>query len=290
MIVDFRVRPPYKSFLTCHIFRPRPPIADPVKVPGLAIGRPPMPSFELRSWEVFLREVDDARIDHAVVMGRQSAGDFGWVSNDDVAEIVRGYAGRFIGFAGIDPSKPADAVREVKRAITELGFRGVSMEPGWCTPPLYPDDPLIDPVYEVCQQLGAICAITASIFVGPDLSYSDPIHIQRVALRYPNLRIAVSHACWPHVPTMLGVAMQCLNVYLVPDFYGYIPNMPMALEYARAANYYLGHRMLYASSYPVRPLGQSIDEFRRLPLEPDVMRRCLADNAVPLLGLKTAAV
>ncbi len=289
MVIDFRVRPPYKSFLNCHIFRQRPPVSDPTKVPALAIGRPPMPSVDRRSWELFLREMDEAGIDKAVVMGRQSPDPYGWVSNDDIAEITRDYPGKFIPFAGIDPIDPAAAVREVKRAITDLGFRGISMEPAWCSKPLYPDDEIINPVYQTCQDLGVICAITASIFVGPDMSYCHPVHIQRVALRYPNLTIVVPHACWPHVEAILGVAMQCMNVHLVPDFYGYIPNMPMATEFVGAANYYLGYRMLYASSYPVRPLGQSLKEFKQLPLQPEVMSNCLWRNAARLLGLEAKA-
>ena len=125
--------------------------------------------------------------------------------------------------------------------------------------------------------------------MGPDLGHSDPIHIQRVAMRFPDLRIVVGHAWWPHFPTMLGVAMQCANVYLAPDFYAYIPSTPMVHEFARAADSYLRHRLLYSSGYPVRPLGQSVDEFRQRPLEPEVMENCLWRNAARLLDLPLAA-
>jgi len=62
--------------------------------------------------------------------------------------------------------------------------------------------------------------------------------------------------------------------------------MPGANEYVKAANYYLGHRLLFASSYPVRPLGQSVEQFRALPFASDEIRsRCLGGNAARLLGL-----
>jgi len=284
MIIDFRIRPPYKSFLNCGIFQPWGKTDDPTKMPGLGIGRGNIPSVDNGSWELFLKEMEEAGIDRGVIMGRQAAG-YGCVSNDDIEEIVRDYPDKFIPFAGIDPSDPVKAVYEIERTVKSMGFKGISMEPGWCNPPLYADDKTLDPIYEKCQELGAICSITSSIMVGPDMSYSHPINIQRVALRYPDLKIVIPHACWPHVQEVLGMALQCMNVYLVPDFYGYIPNTPMANEYVKAANYYLKYRMMFASSYPVRDLKQSVEQFKNLAFDSDVLENCLFNNAVRVLGL-----
>ena len=85
---------------------------------------------------------------------------------------------------------------------------------------------------------------------------------------------------------MCAVAFQCTNVYLVPDFYMHVPNMPGAEQYLRSANSFLSHRLLYASSYPVRPLRQSVRQFRELEFASDEIReRCLGANALRLLGL-----
>jgi predicted TIM-barrel fold metal-dependent hydrolase len=84
------------------------------------------------------------------------------------------------------------------------------------------------------------------------------------------------------------MAMMCTNVYLMPDFYLHIPNMPGAREYVDAANSTLGERMLYSSCYPTRPLGQALREFRLLPLRDDVRTQLLGDNAARLLGLEAS--
>ena len=63
----------------------------------------------------------------------------------------------------------------------------------------------------------------------------------------------------------------------------------MVPEFVRAANSSLSHRLLYSSGYPVRPLGQSVDEFRLLPLEPEIMENCLWRNAARLLDLRIDA-
>jgi predicted TIM-barrel fold metal-dependent hydrolase len=44
--------------------------------------------------------------------------------------------------------------------------------------------------------------------------------------------------------------------------------------------------MLYASSYPVRPLKQSIEEFRRFSYEPGVQENLMAKNAAELFGIR----
>jgi predicted TIM-barrel fold metal-dependent hydrolase len=51
-----------------------------------------------------------------------------------------------------------------------------------------------------------------------------------------------------------------------------------------AANHFLGDRILYASSYPVRPLKQSLEEFQRFSYRPDVLENLTGKNAANLFG------
>lgn len=52
-----------------------------------------------------------------------------------------------------------------------------------------------------------------------------------------------------------------------------------------AANHYLSDRILYASSYPVRPLKQSVDELERFSYEPGVLENLMAKNVAELFGI-----
>ena len=285
MIIDFRVRPPYGGFCDLHLYRPRSSSVDPVTASGLSLNLEPSRSFDERSIEAFVEEMDQAGIDMAVVMGRQSPSPYGSVPNDDVAGLVNSYPRRFVGFGSVDGLAGQAALDEVDRCV-ELGFKGIALDNGWCDPPLYDDDERLFPLYERIHEHGLIVSLTSSIFVGPDVEYCNPVHIQCVARRYPELPIVVPHAAWPWTAVMCGVAFQCTNVYLLPDFYGHIPNTPGAEEYVRSANYFLSHRLLYGSSYPVRPLGQSIEQFRALGFESDEIRSLgLGGNAARLLGL-----
>jgi 2,3-dihydroxybenzoate decarboxylase len=48
--------------------------------------------------------------------------------NDDQAEIIRKYPGRFAGFAGLPTQDPKAAADELERAVKQLGFKGAMIQ------------------------------------------------------------------------------------------------------------------------------------------------------------------
>jgi predicted TIM-barrel fold metal-dependent hydrolase len=149
------------------------------------------------------------------------------------------------------------------------------------------DDQRFYPIYEKCQELGVILSVTFSIFMGPDLSYVEPIRLQHVVADFPDLLIVIPHGGWPYVMEFLGIAFRYPNVWLAPDLYMNTPGIPGAHHYIEAANFYLSDRLLFASSYPSRPLKSSVEEFKQLPLRPDVLEKALHKNAEWILGDRT---
>jgi predicted TIM-barrel fold metal-dependent hydrolase len=75
------------------------------------------------------------------------------------------------------------------------------------------------------------------------------------------------------------------NLWVLPDFFQFIPGFAGAQDWVDAANHYLGNRILYASSYPVRPLKQSVEAFGRFSYKPSVLDNLLARNAAELFGM-----
>ena len=75
------------------------------------------------------------------------------------------------------------------------------------------------------------------------------------------------------------------NLWVLPDFFQFIPGFAGAQDWADAANHYLSDRILYASSYPVRPLKQSLEEFRRFSYKTSVLDNLLAKNVAHLFGM-----
>ncbi|WP_257234520.1 amidohydrolase family protein [Streptomyces sp. JV178] len=75
------------------------------------------------------------------------------ISNDEVAEFVARSEGRLRGVAGVDLTRPVRAVRELRRAVEELGFVALRIVPWlWQLPPT---DRLYYPLYyAACVDLG----------------------------------------------------------------------------------------------------------------------------------------
>lgn len=282
MVIDFRVRPPYKSYLQMYNFRNSDTSGlAPGKDTIYTIDRRPVQSKLQSSIELFVQEMNESGTERAVVMGRK-AENYGDVDNKDLLELCAAYPGRFIPFAGANPYQ--QGMIEELESLAAQGVRGISLDLGWLRKPLYFNDPLLDPLYETARDLKLIVSLTCSFQLGPDLSYSDPSTIQPVAKKYPDLQIIISHAGWPHVRKALALAMLCPNIWLLPDCYLYLANIPGSDEYVTAANTYLKYRTLYASSYPIRGFEQAIELWKDRPFTKEALRNTMHDNAARLLG------
>ena len=283
-VVDFRVQPPYGSFLDMHFFRDlRADTSLDARLP-FGTDRAPNPSKEQGSLDLFLAEMDEAGIAHAVIVGQRSADKWGLVSNDDISFLVNAYPLLFTGFAGIDPSD-GDAPDQVSRAVEDLGLRGVALLPGWNEPPLGDDDPAVMRVYERCVQHGVPVIVTASHYIGGDMNHAHPVHPQHVVDALPDLPLIIGHGCWPWTTAATALAMRYPNVYLMPEFYMYTPDMPGAVDYVSAANSFLKERTLYSSCYPSRTLKEASELFMALPLSADAQHHAMRLNGRRLLGL-----
>ena len=286
MIIDARVRPPYKSLQQVLAAAPGAPKA--VKRSPLISGYERPQSMVQKSLELFMAEMDEAGVDKGILVGRQAGHRI--VSNDDIAELRDMYPDRFpVAIAGINGSSDlAAALEEIERTITGMRFKGIVVDPGWCVPPRYVDDKRIYPIYARCAELGGVLYLTCSLMQGPDISYAEPFRIQRVANDFPTLKIVVVHGAFPFTNEMLGVMIANAalgNLWVLPDFFQFIPGVAGAQDWVNAANHYLSDRMLYASSYPVRPLKQSVDEFKRFSYEQEVLENLMAKNAAELFGI-----
>lgn len=268
---------------------------DPVTGSVFDMNSDECPSREKRSMEIFMQEMDEAGIDVGVVIGRAAADPrpgrpkhllSGTIPNDDVVDIVKEYSGRFVGFGGISGTDPEAALAEIDRCAS-LGLKGIAFDNPLSDPPLYDDDETLMPLYERAQAHGLIVAITSSLYIGADITYSDPVHVQRVALRFPELTIVVPHASYPWTTQMIAITTLCKNIYLIPDVYMNIPNFPGGEDYVKAANLGLARRILYGSTYPTRPLKQSLMYAQSLPFATDEIRSAVMGlNACRLLGLE----
>ncbi len=241
------------------------------------------------SMELLFDEMDAAGVAWGVIMGRAASGDLGGVGNGAIVRAVETWSDRFVAFLGVDLENVDASLAEARELASHPGIKGLSIEPGSSRTPRHADDPALDPVYEACLELGLPVSVSLSgllsALAGHDISWCSPVPVQRLAMRYPDLPIVVSHASWPYAHEMVAVALACRNVYVSPDLYVATAGMPCRQTYVDAANLFLADRTLFGTAYPTRPHLEAVRDFRAMGWRPEVVDRILHDNAAKLLGL-----
>lgn len=276
-VIDFRLRPPVGGYLDMLMYANAPRRDRATRMHGME----PAQSASRQSMSMLLDEMDRSGITLGVMVGRSSKA-YGSVSNEDLKRIAADHPGRFLGIPALDLSDWRAARRQVDAAVAE-GARAISMEPGAASEPVRNDDRRLYPLYARIEEAKLPVIIMAGGGAGPDLSYSDPVCIDRVAADFPDLQIVVTHGGWPWVHQILHVAYRRPNLWLSPD--QYMVNMPGMTDWIAAADGFLSDRLIYGSSYPFLPADACADWFRALPIRPENMRRVMYDNAARLLAL-----
>ena len=256
--------------------------------------------FLSQQMEGFPRDVEDfvAALDGAGVRAsalhnfdEQSATNAEPVPNDRVAEIMKRYPGRFIGFAGVEPHKGSKAVDEVDRCVNELGLKGVGLRPFMHG--IYANDPKYFPIYARCQELGVPVWMHTSINWTTErrMDFGRPIHLDDVCMRFPALKIIAGHGGWPWVNEMVALAWRHENLYL--DFSAHRPKYmakqgsgwEMLLHFGNTT---IQDKVLFGSDWLNMGLHISkvIEEVRALPLKPEVIEKWLGKNAEKVFGME----
>jgi predicted TIM-barrel fold metal-dependent hydrolase len=205
------------------------------------------------------------------------------ISNDELAAVSRQEQKRLVGIASVDPVELGRdaATAEARRAVTELGMKGINLDAGFYGTAMRADDERLMPLYELCQSLG-VPAFVMSGPTTPDLRLNDPFAVDRVAKIFPKLPIVCSHGFYPHVDTMVTVAFRNENVYVSPDMYTFQAGGKLYIE---AANGFMKDQFLFGSSFPFRPMKQGVEDFTALGLSPDALDAALWRNANRVLDL-----
>ena len=75
------------------------------------------------------------------------------------------------------------------------------------------------------------------------------------------------------------------NIWLSPDLYMVGRDVPFATEFVKAANLYLGDRIMFGTGYPSRGHIESVRAFDEWTFAPGVKENVMRHNARRLLRL-----
>jgi hypothetical protein len=186
-----------------------------------------------------------------------------------------------VGVGSVDIRRPMQAMREVRRCVSELGFKAIRVLPWlWELPP---SDRRYYPVYAACCELG-VPFCTQIGHTGPLMPSEPgrPIHLDPVALEFPELTIVGGHIGYPWTDEAIALATKHERLYI--DTSAYVPpRYPAAL-----VDFLRGHgrrKVLWGSNYPMIAPQQAISGVDALGLDDEAKRLFVGGNAVRVYGL-----
>ena len=210
-------------------------------------------------------------------------------NNYEMAELAAANSDVLIPFASIDPAKGKLGAREARKLIAEHGIKGFKFHP--TMQGFYPNDRMAYDLYEAINEAGAIALFhTGQTGVGSGmrggngmrLKYSNPMHIDDVAVDFPDMKIILAHPSFPWQEEALSVATHKPNVYI--DLSGWSPKYfpPILVRYV---NTILQDKMLFGSDWPVITPDRWLSDFSKLEIRDEVRPKVLKANARKLLNI-----
>jgi predicted TIM-barrel fold metal-dependent hydrolase len=213
-------------------------------------------------------------------------------TNDFVAEIVQRHSDVFIGWASVDLRKGKVAVRELERAIKELGLRGVGELHPICQA-FFPNDRAYYPLYEKCIELGVhVTFHTGTTGVGAGLpggggyriKYSRPIYIDDLAADLPELKIVCAHPAIPWLDEEIAIVTHKDNVFM--DLSGWHPRF-FTDNLVDQLNTALQDKAMFGTDYPWITPEKWLSAFEKLPIKDEVRSKILKENAMSIFDIET---
>lgn len=227
------------------------------------------------------RMLEWSGIDLAVALAELSPITTGTVSNEFVADFCR-RSKRLIPFANINPYLSTYPARELERYIKDMGFRGLKLYPTYQL--FYPNDRMVYPIYATAEELGIPVMIHtgSSIFKGSRLKYGDPVHLDDVAVDFPDLKILQVHSGRPiWYDTAFFLARLHPNVYL--EIAG-LPPQNLLTYFPELER--IPDKIVFGSDWPVANPKRNVELVRQLPIAEETKAKILGKNAARLLGLQ----
>jgi predicted TIM-barrel fold metal-dependent hydrolase len=204
------------------------------------------------------------------------------LSNDEVAAFVGAHPTRLAGIASVDLRRPMSAVRELRRCVKALGFKGLRVVPWlWELPP---NDRRYYPLYAECVELG-VPFCTQVGHTGP-LRTSEtgrPIpYLDDVALDFPELVIVAGHIGYPWTEEMIALARKYPNVYIDTSAYTAKRYPPELVRYLQTGG---RHKVMFGTNYPMLAPQKAMEGLDALGLDAEARRLFLVENAKRVFAL-----
>jgi uncharacterized protein len=194
-------------------------------------------------------------------------------------QFVEARPDRFaLGVGGFDLLKPMQTVRNLKAFEANHPVAYAVVGPSFWGDGRYPPtDAEYYPLYVACCELDLALCMNSGI-PGPPLPAEpqNPIHLDRVCLRFPELRLSMIHGADPWWDVAIRLMLKYRNLRLMTSAWSPKRLPESLLHFMRTRG---KDRVMFATDYPVLSFERCLGEAAALDLPDDVRQGWLYDNA-----------
>jgi predicted TIM-barrel fold metal-dependent hydrolase len=194
-----------------------------------------------------------------------------------------------LAVGGFNLLKPMPTVRALESFVRDHRVAYAVVGPSFWGDGMYPPtDPVYYPLYVKCCELDLPLCMNTGI-PGPPLPAEpqNPIHIDRVCYRFPELKLCMIHGADPWWDTAIRLMIKYRNLRLMTSAWSPKRLPESLLHYLRTRG---KDRILFASDYPVLSFERTLGEAANLDLADDVRDGWLYANAASFFFERLDAV
>jgi predicted TIM-barrel fold metal-dependent hydrolase len=220
-----------------------------------------------------LETMDAQGVERAILLTRVGA------DGDRAQRYVAARPDRFsLGVGGFNLLKPMKTVRSLEAFVKDNPVSFAVVGPSFWGDGRYPPtDAVYFPLYTKCCELDLPLCINTGI-PGPPLpaDVQNPIHLDRVCIRFPELRLCMIHGADPWWDTAIRLMLKYRNLRLMTSAWSPKRLPESLLHFMRTRG---TDRILFASDHPVLSMERCLTEANALDLPDEVRAAWLHDNA-----------
>jgi len=233
----------------------------------------PKSMFEPADMSALLEEMDANGVTKAVLMDNLAT------PSVTARKFVEARPDRFVlAMGGVNLLRPVPALRDLSAVIKDLPVVYAVVGPSfWGDGQYPPSDAVYYPLYAKCAELDLPLCVNTGI-PGPPIpgEVQNPIHLDRVCVRFPELRLCMIHGADPWWDVAIRMLIKYRNLRLMTSAWSpkRLPEALLHFMRTRGAD-----KIIFASDWPVLPMNRVVPEALGLNLPADVMDNYLYNNA-----------
>jgi uncharacterized protein len=237
--------------------------------------------LQSRELEEVLDEMDAQGVERAVILSNIKG------PSERARRFVESRPDRFsLGVGGFDLLRPMPTLRKLQSIVDDFPVAYAISAPSFWGDGMYPaDNAVYFPLYtKACELELPVCLNTG--LPGPPLpgEAQNPIHLDRVCVRFPELKLVMAHGADPWWDIAIRLMIKYRNLRLMTSAWSPRRLPESLLHFMRTRG---KDRIMFASDSPVLSMTRCLGEIDDLDLDPEVRDAYLYGNAQEFFFTKT---